>query len=1032
MPHHVELLSRAPLDVRAAKALQQEALQQFRAAEQQQASSAPSVKSFDELTGHLPKRTEGYAEHAAHYHRFLGAVSATLGDISSPDEVAAAAAAAFRALQSLPPPPPAADGAGSSLPPGLPPRPAGPPGLGSSAASQQQASASASIPREAVHKARSLLAEAALRGLTIGDEAVRTMLVAHAPLMAWLKRHRQPAKPSGGGAAASAATPTGTGADADGAADDALAGCFGAEESVSGAGDASAGVDAASVRAYHALLQEEADALAAEEAAVAAAAAAAAAEAAAAQEEAAVAASEAASRGAAEPAGAAASGSSAQGGGGSGGDASPPAMPGSVAWVRELCRSHLVAAHADEGGGGDGVSEVAVDLTAATVISQLTSPVGDDALQENLLNLLGFGAIEMITAFFPMRADVQAATRRLLAAFEVALEQEAEANGTSGAGGGLGGGAGGGGFGGGSGGAQNTHGPMVGGGCGVSMTSQSAQRLEKQRRKDAAKVAKEKRRAALEEERSLEELAREVEWLAKAGFEPAEALLRARDAAGAPAAGTTDSTLAELRKAASVQSMSKAALPDGTQRWTRRDEKGSTIYEEVQVPPTPQSARAEQRLVAISELPEYAQLAFKGVKSLNQLQSAVASTALYSQENMLVCAPTGAGKTNVAMLAVMQQVGMHMEDGRLDHERLKMVYIAPMKALAQEIVGKFSHALKGLGLVVKEYTGDVQLTKRELAATNLIVTTPEKWDVTTRKGSDALVEAVGLLIIDEVHLLNDDRGPVIEALVARTLRLVESSQQMIRIVGLSATLPNYADVALFLKVNPTSGLFHFGPAYRPVPLTQTFVGVTKTNVQERNKLFLEIAYDKALNAIRRGKQVMVFVHARNDTARTARALVERAKFRQEDEEFKAKQSEHPMFQLRIKEVNKSRSPEVKEFFSEGFGIHHAGMLRADRTLSEKLFADGLLNVLVCTATLAWGVNLPAHTVRNRILSSSFSSFSFSSSSSSSLSSLKGPSNSFAPIPLPLSFQQPDLSLPTSDVPIPLLSLVFLPMPVLTR
>jgi hypothetical protein len=42
-----------------------------------------------------------------------------------------------------------------------------------------------------------------------------------------------------------------------------------------------------------------------------------------------------------------------------------------------------------------------------------------------------------------------------------------------------------------------------------------------------------------------------------------------------------------------------------------------------------------------------------------------------------------------------------------------------------------------------------------------------------------------------VHLLNEDRGPVIETLVARTLRLVESTQSMIRIVGLSATLPNY-------------------------------------------------------------------------------------------------------------------------------------------------------------------------------------------------------------------------------------------------
>lgn len=58
----------------------------------------------------------------------------------------------------------------------------------------------------------------------------------------------------------------------------------------------------------------------------------------------------------------------------------------------------------------------------------------------------------------------------------------------------------------------------------------------------------------------------------------------------------------------------------------------------------------------------------------------------------------------------------------------------------------------------------------------MIVTTPEKWDVITRKSSDmALATLVKLLIIDEVHLLNDDRGPVIETLVARTLRQVYSS-----------------------------------------------------------------------------------------------------------------------------------------------------------------------------------------------------------------------------------------------------------------
>lgn len=46
----------------------------------------------------------------------------------------------------------------------------------------------------------------------------------------------------------------------------------------------------------------------------------------------------------------------------------------------------------------------------------------------------------------------------------------------------------------------------------------------------------------------------------------------------------------------------------------------------------------------------------------------------------------------------------------------------------------------------------------------------------------------------------------------------------------------------------------------------------------------------------------------------------------------------------------------------GFAIHHAGMTRVDRTLVEDLFADRHIQVLVSTATLAWGVNLPAHTV----------------------------------------------------------------------
>lgn len=57
-----------------------------------------------------------------------------------------------------------------------------------------------------------------------------------------------------------------------------------------------------------------------------------------------------------------------------------------------------------------------------------------------------------------------------------------------------------------------------------------------------------------------------------------------------------------------------------------------------------------------------------------------------------------------------------------------------------------------------------------------------------------------------------------------------------------------------------------------------------------------------------------------------------------------------------------KSPDLKDLLPYGFAIHHAGMSRVDRTLVEDLFADKHIQVLVSTATLAWGVNLPAHTV----------------------------------------------------------------------
>lgn len=299
-------------------------------------------------------------------------------------------------------------------------------------------------------------------------------------------------------------------------------------------------------------------------------------------------------------------------------------------------------------------------------------------------------------------------------------------------------------------------------------------------------------------------------------------------------------------------------------------------------------------------------------------------------------------------MCILREIQAHIVGGVLQKDSFKMVYVAPMKALAQEVQATFQKRLGPLGILVKELTGDMQLTKKELAETQLIVTTPEKWDVVTRKNADGgnggsgLSGLVRLLILDELHLLNEDRGPVLEILVARTLRLVESSQQMCRIVGLSATLPNYNDVAVFVRAQPGTGLFFFDSSYRPVPLSQTFIGVTEPNQMRRLQSMNDVAYKKCLEAVKAGHQVMIFVHSRRDTVKTAKHVIDAA--RKDENAAFFDTSAEPEYAAFERKIMRSRNSDLTEMFPSGFGCHHAGMIRPDRSLVEAAFSAGIIKV----------------------------------------------------------------------------------------
>ncbi|CAH0553226.1 unnamed protein product [Brassicogethes aeneus] len=400
----------------------------------------------------------------------------------------------------------------------------------------------------------------------------------------------------------------------------------------------------------------------------------------------------------------------------------------------------------------------------------------------------------------------------------------------------------------------------------------------------------------------------------------------------------------------------RCQLPDGS---FRKQRKG---YEEVHVPALKQKPFGDnEKLQPVEDLPKYIQPVFDGFKTLNRIQSRLYKATIESDENILLCAPTGAGKTNVALLCMMREIGKHINpDGTINSDDFKIIYVAPMRSLVQEMVGNFGKRLASYNITVSELTGDHQLTRDQIADTQVIVCTPEKWDIITRKGGEkTFTSLVRLIIIDEIHLLHDERGPVLEALVARTIRMIESTQEDVRLVGLSATLPNYQDVATFLRVNPDSGLYHFDNSFRPVSLEQQYIGVTEKKALKRYQVMNEIVYEKTMEHAGRN-QVLVFVHSRKETGKTARSIRDMCLEKDTLGQF-LREGSASMEVLRT-EAEQVKNHELKDLLPYGFAIHHAGMSRVDRTLVEDLFADRHIQVLVSTATLAWGVNLPAHTV----------------------------------------------------------------------
>ena len=300
-------------------------------------------------------------------------------------------------------------------------------------------------------------------------------------------------------------------------------------------------------------------------------------------------------------------------------------------------------------------------------------------------------------------------------------------------------------------------------------------------------------------------------------------------------------------------------------------------------------------IVPIAVLPDRLRSVFP-YDFFNAMQSKCFPSVYNTTDNFVLSAPTGSGKTAVLEIAICNFM-VHASSSNV--QQAKIIYQAPTKALCSERRRDWSQKFGCLGLNCEELTGDSdQAQLRHVQNADIIITTPEKWDSVTRKWHDhrRLMKLVRLFLIDEVHILKEDRGASLEAVVSR----MKSVGHDVRFVALSATIPNSDDIAAWLGRNSSSPHLPairevFGEKFRPVLIEKHVLGL-QSNAQNEfqfeqicnnrlsaasaivciwrvcAKLTSEPSLVDVITKYTHGKSIMIFCFTRTSTEATAKAL----------------------------------------------------------------------------------------------------------------------------------------------------------------
>ncbi len=332
-----------------------------------------------------------------------------------------------------------------------------------------------------------------------------------------------------------------------------------------------------------------------------------------------------------------------------------------------------------------------------------------------------------------------------------------------------------------------------------------------------------------------------------------------------------------------------------------------------------------------------------GIDKLNPVQKQAVEKGLFTDKNLVVVAPTASGKTLVGEMALVKKA----------YEKKIGLYLVPLRALASEKYYDFKK-LEKLGFRIGISTGDYESPAEYLGRYDIIVATYERFDSLLRL-KPSWLRRIGTVVIDELHMIGDDeRGPILEMIIARLLRT------NIQVIGLSATIGNPLDLAKWINAELVD------VPYRPVKLVEGIYDRKKHKILfmdgREEKIVHRIgnaALNIALQSISAGIQVLVFVHNRRKTEEWAYKLTEHLGL------FQHLIDKRKVDEL-LKKLKESPSRVEREkleyLIKRGVAYHHAGLSNIARKVVEEGFRNKVIRIVFATPTLAAGVNLPARRV----------------------------------------------------------------------